>query len=211
MIAKYPRFAQQIANANLLFKDDLPYHTAATDGKNIYFDPNYLESLNDDEKLFIIAHELMHIKFEHMYRMTNKNGQMRDAETWNIATDAIINANLERDGFKIKQGYVNKPEALKYTAEEFYEKLLTEKNQQNKENQSQGGNSGNNNQSQQNGQNNQKNESQNGQSGDHTYWKKAFEDQEQQKDANSSNKEQENQQKEDKEQLNNKQNKNSNS
>ncbi len=74
--SKVSFFAQQIANANLLFKDNLPYHTAATDGKNIYFDPNYLESLNDDEKLFIIAHELMHIKFEHMYRMTDKNGQI---------------------------------------------------------------------------------------------------------------------------------------
>ena len=118
---------------------------------------------------------------------------------------------MERDGFKIKQGYVNKPEALKYTAEEFYEKLLTKKNQQNKENQSQGGNSGNNNQSQQNEQNSQQNESQNSQSDDHSFWEKAFEDQEQQKDENSSNKEQDNQQKEDKQQSNNKQIKNSNS
>ena len=35
-------------------------------------------------------------------QMVDKNGQMRDIETWNIATDAIINANLELDGFKIK-------------------------------------------------------------------------------------------------------------
>ena len=127
MIARYPRFASQIASANLEYKTDLRYHTAATDGKNIYFDPNYLASLSDDDKLFIVAHELMHVKFEHMYRLTNKDGQMRDPNLWNIATDAIINANLEQDGFKIKEGYVNMPEALNYSAEEFYDKLLKEK------------------------------------------------------------------------------------
>lgn len=132
MIARYPRFAGEIAKSSLQFKTDLPYHTAATDGKNIYFDPEYLASLSDDDKLFIFAHELMHIKFEHMFRMVGKNGQRRDLEIWNIATDAIINANLERDGFKIKEG-VNMPEALNYNAEEFYEKLLKEKKEQNQQ------------------------------------------------------------------------------
>ena len=154
MIARYPRFAEEIAKANLQFKTDLPYHTTATDGKNIYFDPDFLASLSDDDKLFIIAHELMHIKFEHMFRMAGKNGQMRDPKIWNIATDAIINANLERDGFKIKEGYVNMPEALNYNAEEFYEKLLKEKREQNQ----QSGNS-----QSKNGQNGQQNQTGQGQ------------------------------------------------
>lgn len=63
----------------------------------------------------------------HMYRLTDKEGNKRDRKLWNIATDAIINANLERDGFIIKGGFVNMPEALKYSAEEFYEILLQEK------------------------------------------------------------------------------------
>ena len=162
MIARYPRFAQEIANANLQFKTDLPYHTAATDGKNIYFDPDFLASLSDDDKLFIIAHELMHIKFEHMFRMAGKNGQMRDPEIWNIATDAIINANLERDGFKIKEGYVNMPEALNYNAEEFYEKLLKEKREQNQQSGNSQSKNGQNGQQSQTGQGQNQNQ-QNGQ------------------------------------------------
>lgn len=134
MISRYPRFAQEIAKTNLKFDKNLPYHTAATDGKNIYFDPDYLESLNAEEKTFLIAHEMMHIKFEHMFRMKDKNGQMRDSNVWNIATDAIINANLERDGFKIKEGCVNIPDALNYSAEEMYEKLLKEKQNKDKNN-----------------------------------------------------------------------------
>lgn len=48
----------------------------------------------------------MHIKFSHMDRVKDKNGNIKDTQIWNIATDAIINANLEKDGFEIKEGYI---------------------------------------------------------------------------------------------------------
>ena len=102
MLAKYPRFGSEVAVANIEFRDDLPFSTAATDGKNIYVDPNYFESLSENDKLFTIAHEIMHIKFMHMFRLMDKDGKRRNLELWNIATDAIINANLERDGFTIQ-------------------------------------------------------------------------------------------------------------
>ena len=137
IINKYPRFAAELAATKLTFNSNLEYKTAATDGKNIYFDPEYLQSLTDDEKVFIVAHELMHIKFAHMARMYDKNGKMRNMTVWNIATDAIINANLEKDGFTIKEGYINMPEALDYTAEDFYEHLLKQMQNQN-QNQEQG-------------------------------------------------------------------------
>lgn len=154
MLTKYPRFGSEIAVANIEFRDDLPFHTAATDGKNIYVDPEYFESLSENDRLFTIAHEIMHIKFMHIYRLTDKNGKKRDPELWNIATDAIINANLERDGFTIKEGYVNMPEALNYSAEEFYEILLREKEEKEKQ------------QQQQNSQGNSGEQSQNGESKD---------------------------------------------
>lgn len=143
MIKRYPRFASQIAKAKLSYRTDLPYHTAATDGENIYFDPQFMASLAEEQRLFIIAHELMHVKFEHMYRIKDKNGEMRDLHIWNIATDAIINANLARDGFTIPEGAVNMPEAINYSAEKMYDKLLKE----NKDKQKMQGNSGQNSQS----------------------------------------------------------------
>ena len=150
MIARYPNFAQQIASAKLTFNRSIT-STAATDGKDVYFNPDFFETLSDEDRLFIIAHELMHIKFEHMFRMTDKKGEKRDMYLWNIATDAIINANLEKDGFKIKEGYVNMPEAVNFTAEELYEKLKKEKEKQQEQNQNgQGKNGENKNQGQQN-------------------------------------------------------------
>jgi len=176
MLAKYPRFGTEIASANIEYRENLPYRTAATDGKNIYIDPNFFASLSESDKFFIIAHEIMHIKFLHMYRLENSEGKKRDFRLWNIATDAIINANLERDGFKIKEGYINMPEALNYSAEEFYQILLQEeqkKKQEKKAGRNQNGNG--------EGQENSKPLAEQGEENvsgdDHTLWKEAFEQQ----------------------------------
>ncbi len=133
MLDRYPAFGAQAASCRIEYRDDLRFHTAATDGKNIFLDPDFFEGLSEEERLFVIAHEIMHMKFLHMFRLKGKDGQMRDPNLWNIATDAIINANLERDGFTIKEGYVNMPEAKNYSAEEFYDVLLKEKEKQEQE------------------------------------------------------------------------------
>lgn len=138
MLIKYPRFGSEIATSRIEFRSDLKYHTAATDGKNVYVDPNYFASLSKDDRLFLIAHEILHIKFMHPLRLKDKSGNMRDMDIWNEACDAIINANLERDGFAIREGYVNRPEALDYTAEEFYELLLREREEKRKQHEEQG-------------------------------------------------------------------------
>ncbi len=171
ILAKYPRFGSEIAMANIEIKEDLPCHTAATDGKNIYVDPNYFGSLNENDRLFIIAHEIMHIKFMHMFRLKDKDGKERNLRLWNIATDAIINANLERDGFTIKEGSINMPEALNYSAEEFYQKLLEENEK--KQNEQQNDNE------QENEQENENSDQSEGNnySDDHSLWGKTFEQQ----------------------------------
>ena len=174
ILAKYPRFASEIAAANVIYDKNLKYHTAATDGKNVYIDPDYFASLSEDDRMFLIAHEVLHIKFMHMYRLKDKNGVERDMDLWNEATDAIINANLERDGFKIKEGYINRPEALGYSAEEFYQILLKEKQRGRKSPQNKS-----------NGENNDQKSTEKAEShefgDDHSMWEKAFENYEEKK------------------------------
>ena len=188
MLAKYPRFGSEIAVSNIEFKENLPSHTAATDGKNVYVDPNYFESLSEDERIFTIAHEIMHIKFMHMFRLKDKDGKKRDPDLWNIATDAIINANLERDGFTIKEGYTNMPEALNYSAEEFYQKLLEEKEKKQKEQQNEQkqeqGDEKNSNKGKSDKDENQNSNEEKLQGDDHSLWEEAF------KQQNSKEKEQ---------------------
>ena len=129
MLRKYPAFGSTISSVKYqIVGNNHPVKTAATDGKTIYCNETYLGTLSEDQQVFVFAHEVCHIALNHIMRSEGK-----DPELWNIATDAIINANLERDGFTIKEGYVNMPEALDYSAEEFYQKLLQEKEKKEQE------------------------------------------------------------------------------
>ena len=173
LIVRYPKFAREIAATPIRYSSKTK--TASTNGKNIYINPKYFASLTDEGRLYLMAHEFMHIKFEHMHRLKTKDGEMRDFGSWNIATDAIIDANLERDGFTIPEGYVKDlmhsiPNILDYNAEELYEKIRKEKHgpkikgdegpQEDGDDGKEGGESGEGGQSET--------------SGDHSQWEKAF-------------------------------------
>ncbi len=132
LLVRYSSFASEIAKANIEYRTDLKYHTAAADGRNVYIDPDYFKKLDEEERVFLIAHEFMHNKCGHMYRIKDSNGVMRDLDAWNYAADAVTNANLERDGFTISEGYVNRPEAINYSVEEFYEIVMKEREEKRK-------------------------------------------------------------------------------
>ena len=120
MLVKYPFFGGVIANIKYIETDSVK--TAATDGINVYYNPFFFEKINKEEQTFILSHETCHIAFEHIRRSEGK-----DNELWNIATDAVINANLERDGLKIPEGGISIEGALDYDSEELYEKLKEER------------------------------------------------------------------------------------
>ena len=96
--------------------------TACTNGKRVYYNPKYFEKLSDNQKEFLLAHEVMHIAFNHILRSKN-----RDHELWNTATDAVINQMLSKEGLSIKPGFVDIKWASKYSAEEVYDILLKNK------------------------------------------------------------------------------------
>ena len=73
--------------------------TAAVDGRRMFINVNFVAKLNDDELMFLIAHEVMHCVFEHMIRRGD-----RRPDVWNMAGDYVINQILvdERIGTQIK-------------------------------------------------------------------------------------------------------------
>ena len=127
LLVKYPFFGSVVANSNFIAEPAVG--TAGTDGKNIYYNPNFIESITDDQQTFIFAHEICHIAFEHIFRSEGK-----DKDLWNIATDSVVNAFLKQDGLPIVEGVVDIPEAINYDAEEMYKKLLEKKKQQQQQN-----------------------------------------------------------------------------
>ena len=123
ILIKYPPLGNIIAN--LKFRECNDISTAGTDGETVYYNKKFLNSLTVKQQIFLIAHEVCHVAFNHIYRSEGKNEQI-----WNIATDAVINALLVNDGLQIIEGAVNIPEAYYHDAEEMYEMLMEAKRQQ---------------------------------------------------------------------------------
>ena len=119
LLVKYPFFGSVVANSNFIAEPAI--ETAGTDGTTIYYNPNFIESITNEEQTFVFAHEICHIAFNHIFRSEGK-----DKELWNIATDSIINAFLKQDGLPMVEGGVDIPDAINYDAEEMYKKLLEE-------------------------------------------------------------------------------------
>ncbi len=204
LLIKYPYFGSVINKVKYqVANDSVP--TAGTDGKTIYFNEQFMQSLTNDEQIFIFAHEVCHIAFNHILRSKDRDGYL-----WNIATDAVINQQLKKDNLPFVEGGVDFEDAINYNAEQYYNKLLEEEKKkqeeqkinqsndsnQNNQQQSQGGQSNSNQSGSQQNQNNNQQQNQNGgnQSADqnqnddnknknypsHDMWKKAVEEAEKQ-------------------------------
>ena len=132
VLRKYPAFGPIISSVKYDIVDNSSgFSTAGTNGKLIRFNKDYMSTLPENEQIFVFAHEICHIALEHLERRKDK-----DPMLWNIATDAIINKNLEQDGLTIPEGGVNIADAINYDSEELYEKLLKEKQEKEKQQQS---------------------------------------------------------------------------
>ena len=66
--------------------------TAAVDGRNIYYNSEFLKKLDVDEIQFVLCHEILHVAFDHFGRRSH-----RDPSWWNMANDYVINAALIKD------------------------------------------------------------------------------------------------------------------
>ncbi len=105
--------------------------TAATDGRYFYYNRNFIEKLNKQETIFLIAHEVEHCVYDHMSRRGSRKAKM-----WNAAADYVINGELRdhRVGAfpdKVRTGVEGcyDPKYKGMFTEEVYELLLKDPNQ----------------------------------------------------------------------------------
>lgn len=92
---------------------------ACTNGKRIQINENFFNTLNNEEKQFLIAHEVMHIIYHHMTRRGNK-----DPHKWNCAGDYLINYKLVQQGFHmIDVSLYDKKYNDSWTTEQIYNDL----------------------------------------------------------------------------------------
>jgi predicted metal-dependent peptidase len=65
--------------------------TAATDGRNFYYNSRFIKMLKPKEVEFLFGHEVLHCVYDHFGRRGD-----RDPQLFNIANDYCVNADLKK-------------------------------------------------------------------------------------------------------------------
>lgn len=120
MLMNYPFFG--IISQRLKYIENNDWcDTAAVDGKNMYWNREFIKSLSDDEILFLICHEILHMVYDHLGRTGH-----RDKELANMAQDYLINYVLQMEGVGTMPqiGLYDKQYNNSMTSEEIYDILV---------------------------------------------------------------------------------------
>ena len=94
--------------------------TCGVDGHNLYVNPEWVKKLNDDERIGLLAHEVMHVALGHIWPWRR---QWREKKKWNSAGDYVINAILRKEGFTLPKNGLHDPQYDNMSAEAVYDKL----------------------------------------------------------------------------------------
>ena len=130
ILQKHPFTGAVSMSLELIPIRDFRCSTAMTDGLTIYFDIDFLSRLSQEEREFVIAHEVWH-----NVMMPFARRGTRDMTTFNYATDFEVNQLLADDGFIPPSGVLfpngrgskfNFPSNL--SAEEYYDLLMKDGN-----------------------------------------------------------------------------------
>jgi predicted metal-dependent peptidase len=123
LLLRHPFFGNMATRLRILAADDwLP--TAAVDGRNLYFNTQFFNAMNNKEIEFVVAHEILHMVFDHLGRRDYRNPML-----YNIAADYIVNNTLVRDRIGTTPSIVDCFQDFKYegwTSEEVYDELFKE-------------------------------------------------------------------------------------
>ena len=123
LLLRHPFFGNMATRLRIAAADDwLP--TAAVDGRNLYYNTQFFNAMSNKEIEFVIAHEILHMVFDHLGRRGDRNPML-----YNIAADYIVNNTLVRDRIGEKPKIVDCFQDFKYdgwTSEEVYDELFKE-------------------------------------------------------------------------------------
>lgn len=95
--------------------------TAATDGRSIFVNPNFFDTLTTAEQDAVLVHEVLHAALLHVPR---RGG--RDPQLWNIAADIVVNGMLVQERYDLPTGGLRNQQLEHLSVEEVYEQLLRE-------------------------------------------------------------------------------------
>lgn len=121
LLMERPFFGFLALGLDVVEKKDLEYKTMATDGRHLYFDPEFVDTLSSDQLDTAICHEVMHPALKHMWRRGN-----RGPKRWNKAADIAVNGILQQEGFADLDSWLVDRSQDGKAVEEIYHKLPDE-------------------------------------------------------------------------------------
>ena len=96
--------------------------TAAVDGRHLWYNPDFINSLDKEEVMFLVGHEVMHCVFNHLKRRFD-----RDPKIYNMAADYVINGILVEAGMKMPKIGLLDENYHNWTSEDVYDHLIENK------------------------------------------------------------------------------------
>jgi predicted metal-dependent peptidase len=118
LLLRHPFFGNMATRLRIVAADEW-LGTAAVDGRNLYYNTQFFNAMNNKEIEFVVAHEILHMVFDHMGRRDD-----RDPVIYNISADYIVNNTLVRDRIGTIPSIVKCYQDFKYegwTSEEVYD------------------------------------------------------------------------------------------
>ena len=100
--------------------------TLATDGVNLFINPNFILPLSNRQIAFGLLHEVFHVIYEHIHRKGS-----RDHHVWNLATDYVINNQLDNMGLDVIDGICLDHKYDGMSADQVYAILIKDPNSKN--------------------------------------------------------------------------------
>ena len=153
-----PFFVYLVEHLNLTEAKEIqgnPLPTAAVNASGrMYYNPDFVASLKDGEVSGVLAHEVMHLAFQHPKRGKGRNIVLQGPDgavlLWNFAVDIVVNNVLVQNNIELpSKGIIPKEDAVtilgveivdisKKSAEEIYEELKVSLREQMQKQQAQG-------------------------------------------------------------------------
>jgi predicted metal-dependent peptidase len=83
-------FAGVLSVGKVVFTEDIP--TACTNGRDVIYNPKFIDTLKDRELNFVVLHEALHKVFQHMFLW--KKLWKESPQLANIAADYVVNNTI---------------------------------------------------------------------------------------------------------------------
>jgi predicted metal-dependent peptidase len=120
LLLRHPFFGNMATRLKIVPADEW-LMTAAVDGRNLYYNTQFFNAMDNKEIEFVLAHEIYHMVYDHLGRRQDRNPML-----YNIAADYIVNNELVDGRIGTKPKIVDCYQDFKYRgwmSEEVYDDL----------------------------------------------------------------------------------------